>query len=252
MQPSEIQEALAAYQRLDPSGWVAVYRFVPIWGGLVLCAVGVLLLLFGSGRAFRLVAGPLGAAAGAFWLSAVPAKLGMTAAVGPTATWGPLVLAVCGIAFPPSAIFFVLGLPAGLAFGDMVGANDWLLGFLPALLIVGSAGAALHRQVGAVVSSAVGGWLVAIGLLAALHQVGGLVATMASHPWGIVAAAGLFAVAGSVFQLFLRRSPSDTEKVKHDRAVAKQRAKEKRELEARWKNYSETHKHQQRRPPPET
>jgi hypothetical protein len=57
-------EALKAYQTYNPQGWVGLYRVLPMWAGILFCVLGLSLLLFGGGRAFRLVAGPVGALIG--------------------------------------------------------------------------------------------------------------------------------------------------------------------------------------------
>ena len=102
---------------------------------------------------------------------------------------------------------------------------------------VGAVAAVFTRYIGGVLSSIVGAWLLVIGALAALHSAGELVNAVASQPWGVILAAALFAVAGSIFQLFVRPSPEEAEKLRIEKAKAKRRAAEKRELEKRWSTY---------------
>ncbi len=95
-------------------------------------------------------------------------------------------------------------------------------------------GAVLHRVVGAVVASLVGAWLLIIGALAALHQFGGLVAAVANQPWGVLIAAALFALAGSVYQIAVRPSPEEQERLRAEKERLKLRKAEQKALEKRW------------------
>jgi hypothetical protein len=144
-----------------------------------------------------------------------------------------------GFLFPPSAIFLTVGVAVGLLAGQLAGPSDWLLGFLPAFLVCGTVASAFHRYVASVVSSAVGAWLLVIGLLAALHQAGGVVASVAAQPWGVVLAAAFFAVAGAVYQIAVRPTPEEALRLKQERARVKQKVEEKRALEKRWAHYSD-------------
>jgi hypothetical protein len=238
----ELDQTVSAYRSFDPAGWVSLYRHLPMWGGIIAVAVGVVLLLFGGGKAFRLVAGPIGAVAGSLWAPVIVGKLGITGAEGRVGVIAAVLLAGIGFAFPPGVVFFAFGLPAGLFAGEMAGSADWLLGFVPAFLLVGALAAAVHRHIGAVAASLAGAWLLVIGMLAALHQVGGLVEAVASQPWGVIVAAALFAVAGSVYQLAVRANPEEAEALRLERLRAKKKLEEKKALEKRWANYSDQDK----------
>jgi cytochrome c oxidase assembly factor CtaG len=144
------------------------------------------------------------------------------------------VLAVLGVLFPPAVIFVGVGIPLGLLGGEIAGPKDYLLGFVPGLLLGGLVAVVVHRQVAAILSSAVGAWLLVIGALAALHQFGGLVTAMASQPWGVIIAAGLFALAGSVYQIAVRPSPEEAERQAAERQKLQQRKAEQKALEKRW------------------
>jgi hypothetical protein len=233
----EFLRAIEAYQRFDPAGWVSLFRFFPMWAGGLLALLGALRMLFGGGKLFRLVAGPLGAAVGFLWTPLLATKLGF----GPQ---GPQIRIVAtigigglGLLLPPGATFFAFGIPLGLVAGDMAG-NDWVIGFIPAFLIGGTLAVAAHRYIGAVASSLVGGWLVVIGLLAALHPFTRLVESVAQQPWGVLIAALLFAIAGAVYQLFVQLSPEARAAYKAEKAAAKKKLADAKKLEARWTNYS--------------
>jgi hypothetical protein len=135
-------------------------------------------------------------------------------------------------------LFFAFGVPAGLLGAEIAGPADWALGFFPGLLLGGALGAVLSRFVGAVAASMVGAWLLVLGLLAALRTTGGSVDALAKQPVGLLIAAGLLAVAGTVFQLWVRPSPKAAEQEKFDRKAEEKRAAEKRAVEKRWANYS--------------
>ncbi|QSQ23679.1 hypothetical protein JY651_01450 [Pyxidicoccus parkwayensis] len=227
-------QALKAYETFNPSGWVGIYRLLPMWAGIVLAVVGVALLLAGGGRMFRVLAGPIGALLGVWCTGIITTKLGIPDAVPRLPTIVAAVLLALGFLFPPAITFVGVGIPLGLIAGEIAGPQDYLLGFAPGFIIGGLVGALLHRVVSALVSSAVGAWLLVIGALAGLHQFGGLVAAVASRPWGVIVAAGLFAIAGAVYQLAVRPSPEEADKQRGERERQQQRQAEQRALEKRW------------------
>lgn len=227
--------ALKTYQTFNPSGWVGIYRVLPMWAGIACCVLGLLLLLFGGERVlFRVVAGPLGAVMGLLWTGVVLTRLGMTDLDPRLPSGVAAALLALGFLFPPAITFLGIGLPLGLVAGEIAGANDFMLGFGPAFILGGCVGAFLHRVVASVVASAAGAWLLVIGALAALHQFGGVVAAVASQPWGVIIAAVLFAIAGSVYQLLVRPSPEEIEKARAEREKQRVREEEQRRLEKRW------------------
>ncbi|MFT3842379.1 MAG: hypothetical protein QM723_35640 [Myxococcaceae bacterium] len=233
----ELLKALEPYQRWDPQGWVAVYQRLPlpVAGGMI--ALGLLMLLFGSGRLFRVVAGPIGAIVGFIWAPILAQRFGFGAAQTQIRTVAAGMLFGLGILFPPAATFFAAGIPAGLIAGEVAGSNDWALGFVPAFIVVGALGVALHRYIGAIASSAVGSWLLVLGALGVMPGAG-WVKQVAAQPWGLLVAAFLFTLAGSVYQLFVRLSPEERERIKAERATAKSKLKKQKDLEDRWANYS--------------
>jgi hypothetical protein len=135
-----------------------------------------------------------------------------------------------------------VGIPVGMIAGQIAGTSDWFLGFLPAFLVGGTLGVVLHRHIGAVLASALGAWILVIGMLSSLHQLGTVVSTVAQQPWGVIIAAAFFAVAGAIYQVAVRPTPEESERVKQERARLKKRLQEKRALEKRWSNYSNDRK----------
>ncbi|ABF89925.1 MULTISPECIES: hypothetical protein [Myxococcus] len=226
-------QALGAYQTFNPTGWVAVYRMLPMWAGIVCCVAGVTLLVAGGGKLFRVLAGPIGAVLGLLWTPVLVMKLGLPD-VAKMSTIAAAVLMALGFLLPTAITFLGVGVPLGLVAGQIAGQQDFLLGFAPGFIIGGLAGAMLQRPVAVMVASAVGAWMFVIGALAALHQVGGVVQAVASKPWGVIIAAGLFAVAGAVYQLAVRPSPEEADKLRAERERLKVRQAEQHALEKRW------------------
>ncbi|MDQ3262040.1 MAG: TMEM198/TM7SF3 family protein [Myxococcota bacterium] len=238
MSSSLLSRLLEAYQSPLPADWVGSYRYLPTGVGILLVLVGAAMLLFGGGRAFRLVAGPMAAIAGFLWMPLVFDRFGAPFEPRMVGMVSGALLAAIGFALPPGGVFFAFGLIAGLAGGQLAGSDDWLLGFFPSFLLVGSVAAILHRFIGAVASALMGAWLICIGLLAALHQLGGLSQAVAARPWGVLVAALLFALAGSIYQLAVLPNLPERERLRQEKFKAKQRATEKKALEKRWANYS--------------
>lgn len=236
--PPAFPEALEAYRSFNPAGWVSAYRILPMWAGVLFVVIGVVLLLFGGGKFFRLVAGPIGAVIGYLWAPMIVGRFGISVSAEAIAYAAAAFLGVMGFIFPPGLCFFAIGVPCGLIGGQIAGANDWVLGFGPTALITGAIAAAANRVIAAVVSSLLGAWLVVLGMLAALHQVGTLVAMVAQQPWGVIIAAILFAIAGTVYQLAVRPSEEEAEKIKAEKALAKKKQEERKALEKRWGKYS--------------
>ncbi len=227
-------QALKSYQSYNPSGWVGIYRMLPMWVGVVVALVGLVLLLAGGGKLFRVVAGPVGAVLGLVWTSAVTLRLSLGELDPRLPTLVAAALMALGFLFPPAITFVGVGVPLGLLAGQIAGPGDFLLGFGPGFIVGGLVGAFLHRQVSGIVASAVGAWLLVIGALAALHQLGGVVEAVASRPWGVIIAALLFALAGSIYQIAVRPSPEESEQQKAEKQRLKQRLAEQQALEKRW------------------
>lgn len=232
-----LERALEPYRRLDPLGWVGVFRFLPSWAGLLAVAVGGLMLLYGGRRLFRLVAAPLGLVLATVWASSLAVRLGFGGQHRQIAQVATVTLFGLGLLWPPVVVFVAFGVPAGLAGGSLAGPTDWLLGFGPGFFLGGAVGLVFHRVVGAVLSAAVGAWVAVLGLLAFLNPFTRLVGWLAHNPVVVLSLAGCVAVAGAVFQLFLRPSVEEAEAQRQEKALSKKRAKEQREAEARWEKH---------------
>lgn len=234
----QLQNAFEPYRHLDPHGWVGVFRFLPVWGGLVAVVVGVLMMLFGGRRLFRLVAGPLGALIATVWAAPLAARLGFGTSVRQLTLVSTIVLFGAGLIWPPIVVFFAFGVPAGLAGGQLAGANDWILGFGPGFFLGGALGVVMNRLVGAILSAAIGAWVAVLGLMAALNPFISAVNWLAGSPIAVLSVAGCFAIAGAVFQIFVRPTEEESRTRKTEAALAKRKAREQKALEERWAKYN--------------
>jgi hypothetical protein len=222
-------KALEAYQRFDPPGWVALYKQVHPWAGIAASLVGLVLLLFGGGKLFRVLAGPLGALIGLAWTDVLLARLGLSGMDPRMPQLVSALFALLGFALPPAVIYLGAGIPVGLLGGEIAGPDNFLIGFGPGFIIGGVLAVLLHRPLSAILSSLVGGWLLVLGALAGLAPYTPHVSTFAGQPWGVVGAVALFAVAGAVYQIVIRPPPVHGEEGKDGQRVDARPA-----LERRW------------------
>lgn len=234
----DLQNVFEPYRHFDPLGWVGVFRFLPVWGGLAAALFGLLMLFFGGRQLFRLVAGPLGAAIATVWAAPLAMRLGFSANAKQITLVATIALFGAGVLWPPMVVFFAFGVPAGLLGGQLVGANDWILGFGPAFLLGGAAGLALHRVIGSIFSAAAGAWVLVLGVMAALNPFVGAIGWFAANPVAVLTVAGVLALAGAVYQLFVRPSEEQARAQKQEKELSKRRAKEQKATEERWAKYN--------------
>ncbi|MFZ5445443.1 MAG: hypothetical protein ACOZQL_35960 [Myxococcota bacterium] len=234
----QLQSALEPYRHLDPMGWVGLFRFLPVWGGLVAIAFGAVMMLYGGRQLFRLVAGPLGALIATVWAAPLAARLGFGGSIRQLTLVATIGLFGAGLLWPPAVIFFAFGVPAGLAGGQLAG-SDWLLGFGPGFLVGGAIGVVLHRLLAAIISAVAGAWVAVLGLMAVLNPFVPAIAWLAANPVAVMSVAGVLALAGLVFQLYVRPSEEQAEELKLKRTLEKKKEKERKEVEARWAKYNE-------------
>lgn len=238
----QLQSAFEPYRHLDPLGWVGVFRFLPVWGGLIAVVAGVLMMLFGGRQLFRLVAGPLGALIATIWAGPLAARLGFGANVRQITLVATLALFTAGLLWPPLVVFVAFGVPAGLVGGQIAGPNDWVLGFGPGFFLGGAAGVVMHRLVGSILSAAVGAWVMVLGVLSTLNPFISGVGWLAGNPLAVLSVAGCFGAAGAVYQIFVRPSEEEASARRLEKAIAKKKAKEQKATEERWAKYNNSKK----------
>lgn len=234
-----LQRALEPYRHFDPAGWVGLFRFLPVWAGLLVTSVGVAMLLRGGGALFRAVAGPLGLVIGQIWIGPLAARLGFATQQHQIALGASALLCVLGFVVPASTVFFGFGIPIGLVAANLAGPSDWLLGFVPAFIVGGALGVVLERPVSVLLASLTGGWLVLIGLMSALWPFATSLVEKLAGLWpAAVSVASCFAVAGFGYQMFVLPPPEKRAELKREKAMAKRASDEKKALEKRWASYT--------------
>ena len=237
MSPDPLTLALRRYQHLDPRGWLGIAQVIPPWLGFIILTAGVVFLLMGGGRAFRVLAGPMGAIVGAVFGANLLMRVQLPVTEELAIKTVALGLFIAGVISPTAVLFVAFGIPLGLMGGQLAGSNDYLLGFVPGFLLGGVLGALLSRSLSAVLSAVVGGWLLVIGALTAFRTVGELTHLATMEPWVLVTVAMAFAVAGSIYQLAMRPLPAEQDRLKAERIDKKHRAAEQRAVEKRWRSY---------------
>lgn len=233
----QLQLAFEPYRHLDPHGWVGAFRFLPLWGGVAAVVVGVLMMMFGGRRLFRLVAAPLGALIATIWAVPLAVRLGFGTMTRQISLVSTVLLFGAGIIWPPVVVFFAFGVPAGLIGGQIAGPNDWILGFGPGFFLGGALGVVMSRIVGAILSAAIGAWVAVLGMLATLNPFIS-VNWFAGSPIAVISVAACFAIAGAVFQIFVRPTEEEARNRKTEASLARRKAKEQKALEERWAKYN--------------
>lgn len=230
----QLRRAFEPYQHLDPAGWVGICRHLPAPVGAVAAAVGILLLVRGTGLWFRLAAAPLGALGGLVWTAPVLARASPGAVPLQPSLIAAAALATLGLGWPPGAIALVAGVPAGLALGQLAGPDNWMAAFGGGILLGGGLALVLYDILTPIIASAFGAWLAVLGALAGLRFLPVVATTASKTPLVPVGVAVCLAVAGSVYQLFFRPTAEEVKQRRLDRLDAKKRKAERKALEERW------------------
>jgi hypothetical protein len=231
--------ALEPYKHLDPTGWVGLFRFFPLWAGIVAVLGGVLLLTRGGGGLFRFIAGPLGLLIGQIWIGPVAARFGFGAYQSQIALVSSAVLGVLGLIAPAATVFFGFGVPIALMAANLAGPSDWLLGFVPAFIIAGALGVVLERVISILLATCLGAWLVLLGGMASAWPFLPTWVDRLAASWpAAIAVAACFATAGFGYQAFVLPPPEKAAQLRREKKMAKQAAAERKALEKRWANYS--------------
>jgi hypothetical protein len=196
-----LTDALGVFRTPDPAAWLSLAARLPWALGLGAALLGGFLLVAGGGKAFRVIAAPVGALLGLLWGEALAGPLGLAGSETALAIGASLVLFGVGALAPSVVVAIAFGAPVGLAFGGLVGNTGFLLGFVPAALLAGAVAAVLHRPLRVLVAATVGGALLLLGLLRLLQGVPAVTALARTHAGWLLVAAGAVAFAGAVVQL---------------------------------------------------
>lgn len=196
-----LTDALSVFRSPDPAAWLSVAARLPWALALAASVLGGFLLVAGGGKAFRVIAAPVGALLGLLWGEALAGPLGLSGSETALAIGASLVLFGLGALAPSAVVAIAFGAPVGLAFGGLVGTTGFLLGFVPAALLAGAVAAVLHRALRVLVAATTGAALLLLGSLRLLQGVPAVTTLARTHAGWLLAAAGAVAFAGAVVQL---------------------------------------------------
>jgi hypothetical protein len=196
-----LTDALSVFRTSDPAAWLSLSARLPWVLALAAALLGGFLLVAGGGKAFRVIAAPVGALLGLLWGEALAGPLGLSGSETELAFGAALVLFGIGALAPSVVVAIAFGAPVGLAFGGLVGNTGFLLGFVPAALLAGAVAAVLHRPLRVLVAATTGAALLLLGLLRLLQGFPAVTALARTHALWLLAAAGAVAFGGAVVQL---------------------------------------------------
>jgi len=196
-----LTNALSVFRTSDPAAWLSLSARLPWALALGAALLGGFLLVAGGGKAFRVIAAPVGALLGLLWGEALAGPLGLSGSETAVAVGSALVLFGIGALAPSLVVAIAFGAPIGLAFGELVGNTGFLLGFVPAALLASAVAGVLHRPLRVLVAATTGAALLLAGLLRLLQGVPPLAELARTHPLWLLAAAGGVAFGGAVVQL---------------------------------------------------
>jgi len=196
-----LADALSVFRTADPAAWLSLSSRLP-WplavGALLL---GAFLLVAGGGKAFRVIAAPVGALLGLLWGGALAGPFGLAGSETALAVGAAAVLFGVGVFAPSVVVAMAFGAPVGLAFGGLVGNTGFLLGFVPAALLAGAVAAVLSGALRVLVAASTGAGLLLLGLLRLLQGLPAVAELARTHAGWVLAGAGVLAFASAVLQL---------------------------------------------------
>jgi len=213
-----LADALSAFRTSDPAAWLAAASRLPWPLAALGVGLGGFLVAAGGGKAFRILAAPLGALLGLLFGEALAGPLGLQGSETVLAIGTSAALFLLGALAPSVVVAIAFGAPVGLAFGGLVGKTGFLLGFVPAALLAGAVAAVLHRPLRVLLAAAAGAALLLLGLLGLLHGIPAVAEVQRSHPVWLLVAAGAVAFAGAVVQLAAWMHPGHGARARADAA----------------------------------
>ncbi len=224
---------LELYRHWLPSQWLTPLERFPLWVAIAIALVGILLMLFGGGRLFRLGAAPLALALVFALEGPFSARMGLR-----LPPWS-LVVVFAGLAllgtlapktFPP-----ILGLLAGAMIGvEVVAPDTQMWGAAFGALCGAAVGFWAQRVVLVTLSCAAGGVFLSAGLVRIAVELSPASKGLYHSPLVAGIAAGFFFVAGLIFQLLALPSEQDRIRARAAKEEARRQALHDAENADRW------------------
>jgi hypothetical protein len=220
-----VAHALEPFHRLDPTGWMGWHTLLTPTLAILALAVGLFCASVGAKPVlFRGVAVPLGLLLGVGLTDPVLRLLsGTSLPVKVIEVALPVALAVLGAIVPQTIAFVALGAVGAVIGREVVSEHELLVGAVPGFFLAGVLGIVFSRIVDTLAAAALGGLLVAGGVLAVAPKAG-LVRALEGSPWGPIALAVVIFAAGAALQ-FVTHEDDD---VKAARTAAKANKKAKK------------------------
>jgi|GEM_PF-1284820 len=229
------------YGQWSPQAWLETLLHWPLWGAGLAVVLGACFLVVGQGFMFRFVTALIGTVVGLAWSKPVIIQLALPDFADSEQVYAVL-LGVVGFSIPEVVLFLVLGIPAAFASMAYLGLKNPLLGFVPAFLLGGAFGLILQSHIRAFVASALGAWMLVLGVLASLYRLGWVSSNVLESPWAIWGTIALLAVGGTCFQMLYHGKKQQRAKRKAEKAHLKTLSEDKAALEEKWANYSRDNK----------
>jgi hypothetical protein len=228
---------MANYGQWNLSAWLETAFLWPLWGACLAIFFGLCFLTLGQGVIFRFVTALIGAVIGFAWSKPVIAQLSLPDFAGSEQVYAA-VLGVIGLSIPEAVLFLVLAVPAAFASMTYLGLKNPLLGFVPAFLVGGAVGLILQNHIRAFVASALGAWMLVLGVLASLYRLKWVSQSVLETPWTVLGSIALLAVSGTLFQLSFQGKKQQRARRQAEKARLKTLADDKAALEEKWSSYS--------------
>jgi hypothetical protein len=199
--------------------------------------VGACFLTVGQGVLFRFVTALIGAVIGLAWSKPVIAQLALPDFAGSEQVYA-VVLGAVGLSIPEAVLFLVFAIPAAFASMTYLGLKNPLLGFVPAFLLGGAVGLILQNHIRAFVASALGAWMLVLGVLASLYRLEWVSQSVLGSPRAIWGAIVFLTLAGTLFQMSFQSKQRWRARRKVEKARLKTLAEDRAALERKWASYS--------------
>jgi len=209
----------------------------PLWGACLAMVLGAGFLARGQGFLFRFVTALLGVLIGVAWSKPVIAQLSLPDFAGSEQVYAVL-LGLVGFSIPEAVLFLVFAIPAAFASMTYLGLKNPLLGFVPAFLLGGALGLIVQNHVRAFVASALGAWMLVMGVLTTLYRLGWVSPQVLQNAWAIVGAIAFFTLGGTLFQMSFQGKHKWRSQRKAEKLRLKALAEDKAALEQQWAKYS--------------